>query len=46
MKISILFLTFFYSAVLAGQTDGTLLLKQLDMKKTHIIFIYGGDVWH
>ena len=45
MKTSLLIISFFYSLILSAQTAGTLLLQQPDMNKTHITFIYGGDVW-
>ncbi|MFT5750991.1 MAG: tricorn protease [Flavobacteriales bacterium] len=45
MKTSLLIISFLCSVLLSAQTAGTLLLEQPDMNKTHITFIYGGDVW-
>ena len=45
MKIRLLIISIFYSLLLSAQTVGTLLLEQPDINKSHITFIYGGDVW-
>ncbi len=45
MKTNLLILSFFYAIVIFAQNEGTLLLEQPDMNKSHITFIYGGDVW-
>lgn len=45
MKFTLTIVSLFYCLALAAQTPETLLLEQPDMNKTHITFIYGGDVW-
>jgi len=45
MKLTLYIVSLFTSILLNAQSTGTRLLEQPDMNKTHITFIYGGDVW-
>lgn len=39
------FFTFFYSSAFSLSADQTLLLRQPDLSKTHMAFVYAGDIW-
>ncbi len=45
MKKNLLYLLIFFIVTVASHAEGTRLLRQPTLSKTHIAFTYGSDIW-